>query len=204
MAFSFFNLFKKKKQADKKEVSSKDKEKTFREFTEKYQVDKKVKAIEGMFTDISGRMVPNREDGTSGSATHYNYLKIAEGIPADKAVDSYLEIRNILRQKELTDVSRLVIYDYGSFLNEHYGTGKMILFMWMFSSTFMFVDEADLPDNEEELERLYQKCRDNHIHLAKGDYSLSDNKHFHISDEEYPGSADDAATYIEYTLHWTD
>ena len=75
---------------------------------------------------------------------------------------------------------------------------------WEEKGTFFFVEESNLQVSDEELEQLFRLCRQNGIHIILHGFSLTERKYLYIEEFQYPGSADDAATYVNYSLKWVD
>ena len=181
-------------------------EKRFDEIAEETQIARKLQETETLFRNISDEVIPYGEDGITGDARFYNYLRVKEQVSVAEAVNKYIEIAELLtfRKIRFQDERKRwsIAHDYISYLGKRFPLGY--LNVWIWEETFFYVEEANLQASEDELEQIYNKCRENKIHIILKGLSLTENRYFHIRSGTVPGSADDAATYIEYTPVWED
>ena len=78
-----------------------------------------------------------------------------------------------------------------------------ILLPWYYDSTFLIVNDSNMMLPPDELESMYRLCKENDICIIKEVkwhtfYDYIDDSWFQIIDDDYPGSADDAAVYSVY------
>ena len=151
------------------------------------------------FYDIYGRMFSNSYyDGVSGTATMYNYIEVYDDRSVSDAVEQYLSLSEA---HDILDWHKKEYNNYSFFM-------RISLDPWRHKSTFIIVNDSNMNLNDKELNRLSELCKANNLRIIKWDngsyYEYTENRRFIIRSQDYPGSADDAATYCDYDIEYLD
>ena len=156
----------------------------------------KLKHINAFYDVYGGVIGGSYYDGISGVPTSCNYIKMNEDIPVNNAVLQYLTLKD-------ADVAS--VFDWRSDKDNWYAYSERlreVLRPWRYDSTYILVNETNMMLPKDELESVYRLCKENSIYLVKNVkgnyYDYINDYYFEIVEHEYPGSADDTATYCEY------
>lgn len=142
---------------------------------------------------------PIESDG--GETPDINWVKVNENMQLAEAVNLYIEMKEYLNHfkfNKFTEYFRskcfIESFDFSS--------------MWCYKTTF-FVTEKDVQLPADEKDEFIKKCRMNNVHIVKHPKEFEfidvfDSIKYILYYHTYPGSADDAATYADYTLKKID
>ncbi len=145
---------------------------------------------------------PVESDG--GEEPDINWVKVNENMQFDEAVNLYIEMKEYLNHFNFNGFTEYLEYFRSKCFIESFDFSLM----WCYKTTF-FVTEKDVQFPADEKDEFIKKCRMNNVHIVKHPKEFEfidvfDLTKYILDYYTYPGSADDAATYADYTLKKID
>lgn len=145
---------------------------------------------------------PIESDG--GETPDINWIKANENMQLAEAVNLYIEMKEYLNHFKFNKLTEYLEYFRSKCFIESFDFSLM----WCYKTTF-FVTEKDVQLPADEKDEFIKKCRMNNVHIVKHPKEFEfidvfDLTKYILDYYTYPGSADDAATYADYTLKKID
>lgn len=145
---------------------------------------------------------PIESDG--GETPDINWVKVNENMQLAEAVNLYIEMKEYLNHFKFNKFTEYLEYFRSKCFIESFDFSSM----WCYKTTF-FVTEKDVQLPADEKDEFIKKCRMNNVHIVKHPKEFEfidvfDSIKYILYYHTYPGSADDAATYADYTLKKID
>lgn len=145
---------------------------------------------------------PVKSDG--GDTPDINWVKVNENMQLAEAVNMYIEMKEYLNHFKLNRFTECLEYFRSKCFIESFDFSLM----WCYKTTF-FVTEKDVKLPADVKDEFIKKCRMNNVRIVKQPKKFEfidvfDSTKYILDYYTYPGSADDAATYADYTLKKID
>lgn len=143
-------------------------------------------------------------ESDGGETPDIYWVMVNENMQFTEAVNLYIEMKEYLNHFKFNGFTEYLEYFRSKCFIESFDFSLM----WCDKTTF-FVTEEDVQLPSDKKDEFIKKCRMNNVHIVKHPKEFEfidvfDSKKYILDYYTYPGSADDAATYADYTLKKID
>lgn len=141
------------------------------------------------FYDCCDEILAYKADGAQQDP-ETNWIKLNDDKKIEKALLQYAYV------KDYFDKNNSYIFDFFKYNN--------LALAWLWSNTFLVINGEELNLSNKKKEKIISLCKNNDVTVVSQNKNVFKDvftaDRYILSSYTYPGSADDAATYVQYDL----
>lgn len=141
------------------------------------------------FYDCSDEILVDKADGVQQDP-ETNWIRLNDDKKIEKALIQYAYVKDFFNE-------------HNSHIFDFFKYNKLAL-AWLWSNTFLVINGEEIKLSKKKKEKILSLCKENAVTVVLQNKNIFTDAftsdRYMLSSYTYPGSADDAATYVQYIL----
>ena len=141
------------------------------------------------FYDCEDEILVDKADGVEQDP-RTNWIRLNDDKKIEKALIQYAYVKDYFNEHD-------------SYIFDFFKYNKLAL-VWLWSNTFLVINGEEIKLSKKKKEKIISLCQENGVTIVSQNKNIFTDvftaDRYMLSSYTYPGSADDAATYVQYII----